>query len=64
MPKAKTKSLITKRIRVTKNKKVLRGHSFKGHLNVKKSAKHKRRLAGVTAMNPTYAKKILKVLGL
>jgi large subunit ribosomal protein L35 len=64
MPKAKTRKLITKRFRITKNKKVLRRQGFKGHLNVKKSAKRKRRLSRVIETNSTYAKKILKVLGL
>jgi len=64
MPKAKTKKLLTKRFRITKNKKVMKRKSFKGHLNVKKSAKRKRRLGRTEVLNDTYAKKILKVLGL
>lgn len=64
MPKQKTKKLITKRFRITKNKKVLRRQGFIGHLNVKKSAKRKRRLTGVVETHPTYAKKILKALGI
>ncbi len=64
MPKIKTKKLLTKRFRVTKSKKVLRRQGFKGHLNVKKSAKRKRRLGRIVETNSTYAKKILKALGL
>lgn len=64
MPKQKTRKLITKRFRITKNKKVLRRQGFTGHLNVKKSAKRKRRLSGVIETNSTYSKKILKALGL
>lgn len=64
MPKQKTRKLITKRFRITKNKKVLRRHSFTGHLNEKKTAKRKRRLGRVVETHPTYAKKILKALGL
>lgn len=63
MPKQKTKKILTRRLRITKTGKVLRRKGFKRHLNVKKSAKRKRRLGRVTLMGKTYAKKVRKVLG-
>ncbi len=63
MPKIKTKKSVSRRFRVTKSGKVLRRKSFRRHLNVKKSAKRKRRLGRVVATRKVYAKKIRKVLG-
>jgi large subunit ribosomal protein L35 len=63
MPKIKTKKSITKRFRVTKKGKVLRTQAFKRHLNVKKSAKRKRRLSGVVLTKKTFAKRVKKALG-
>lgn len=63
MPKQKTKKILTKRLKITKNGKVLRRQGFKRHLNAKKSAKKKRALGRVVPMNETYAKKVKKVLG-
>lgn len=63
MPKQKTRKSITKRFRITKTGKVLRRQGFRGHLNVKKSAKKKRRLRRVVKMNKIYARKIRKVMG-
>jgi large subunit ribosomal protein L35 len=63
MPKVKTKKSITKRFRVTKKGKVLRRQGFTGHLNVKKSAKRKRKLKGVVSTKKVYADKIKKALG-
>jgi len=63
MPKQKTKKILTKRFRVTKTGKVMRGQGFRRHLNAKKTAKRKRRLSGVVVMNKIYAKKIMKAMG-
>ena len=63
MPKQKTRKSITRRFRVTKNGKVMRGQGFRRHLNEKKSAKRKRRLKKTIATKHTFAKKIRKVLG-
>jgi len=63
VPKVKTRKSITKRFRVTRTGKVLRGQAFRRHLNVKKSAKRKRRLNRVVNTKKVYAKKILKALG-
>lgn len=64
MPKQKTKKSLTRRFKVTKRGKVLRKQGFRGHINVKKSSKHKRALKRVVEMKKTYAKKIKKFLGL
>ncbi len=63
MPKVKTKKILTKRLKITKNGKVLRRQGFKRHLNVKKSSKKKRRLKRVIHMGKTYSKKVRKALG-
>ena len=63
MPKVKTRKSLTKRFRITKNGKVLRGQGFRRHLNAKKSSSKKRALKRVISTNPTYAKKIKKALG-
>ncbi|HLE48603.1 MAG TPA: 50S ribosomal protein L35 [Patescibacteria group bacterium] len=63
MPKLKTKKILTKRLRITKNGKVMRGQSFRRHLNEKKSSKRKRRLSGMIVSKKTFAKKVKKALG-
>jgi len=63
MPKFKTRKSLTKRFRITKNGKVLRGQGFRRHLNAKKSSSKKRALKRVISTNPIYAKKIKKALG-
>lgn len=44
MPKLKTHSGLSKRIKFTKNGKVKRAHAFKSHILNKKSTKRKRGL--------------------
>ncbi len=61
--KQKTKKSVARRFKVTKNGKVLRKQSFRGHLNAKKSSKRKRRLKGKVQTDAAHAKKIRKVLG-
>jgi len=61
--KQKTKKIITKRFKITKSGKVLRGQSNKRHLNTGKSRKRKRRLSGLVETNERYAKKIKKLMG-
>lgn len=63
MPKQKTKKIIRKRFKITKNGKVLRRQGFKRHLNVKKSSKRKRRLGRVIELKGHMAKKIKKISG-
>lgn len=50
MPKQKTKKAVSKRMRVTKNGKVLRRHMGTGHLLSAKSAKRRRKLKRVTTV--------------
>ena len=64
MPKQKTRKSATKRFKITGTGKILRRRNFTRHLRVKKSAKQKRRLKKQIAVNPTYAKKLSKVLGI
>lgn len=63
MPKFKTKKALIKRFKVTKTGKVMRTQGFRRHLNVKKSAKRKRRLSGLVLTRKVYADKIRKALG-
>lgn len=62
--KMKSKNILLKRLRVTKNGKVLRMQGFKRHLNAKKSSKRKRALGRTVHMGETYAKKVRKILGI
>lgn len=64
MPKQKTKKALTKRFRITKNGKVMRGHAFAGHLNAKKSSKRLRRLHKQVVTKKSYADRIKKALGI
>lgn len=61
--KQKTKKIITKRFRITKTGKVLRGQGFRRHLNAKKSSRRKRRLSGLIQTDKVHAKKIRKIMG-
>lgn len=63
MPKLKIRKSITRRFRITKTGKVMRRHGFRRHLNVKKSAKRRRRLSKVIATKKIFANKIKKALG-
>lgn len=63
MPKLKSHSGTKDRVRVTKNGKVLHGHSGKNHFLQHKSAARKRRFAGTTTMTGKSAKNIKLNLG-
>jgi len=63
MGKVKTRNLIAKRIRITKNGKVLRLQGFRRHLNAKKTSKRKRSLKKTVEMKNPWAKKIKKIMG-
>lgn len=63
MPKLKTHSGTKDRFKVTKNGKVLHGHSFKSHNLSKKSASRKRRFAVKQTATGKAAKTIKKKLG-
>ncbi len=63
MSKQKTKQLVTNRVRVTKNGKVLRRRAFARHLNVGKTKKRLRRLHKMTEVKEPLAKKLRNFLG-
>ena len=44
MTKQKTKKAVVKRMKLTKNGKVKRGHAFTSHIMVRRSTKRKRKL--------------------
>lgn len=63
MPKLKTHSGTKDRVRITKNGKVLHGHSTSNHFLQKKSASRKRRFAVKTTMVGKSAKNIKLKMG-
>ncbi|ABC65778.1 50S ribosomal protein L35 ['Elaeagnus angustifolia' witches'-broom phytoplasma] len=48
--KKKSHSGLKKRIKITKKKKLLRGHAYKNHLAASKTTKQNRQLRGVTCV--------------
>jgi large subunit ribosomal protein L35 len=62
MPKMKTHKSGAKRYRVTATGKLMREQGFRGHLNVKKSSRRKRRLDPKVAVHPANFNKILAEL--
>ncbi|NUM34153.1 MAG: 50S ribosomal protein L35 [Candidatus Brocadiae bacterium] len=62
MPKMKTHKGIAKRVRVSKNGKVLRNRVGRRHLMSHKSSKVRRRLRKVTKVNANYANTFLSRL--
>jgi len=63
MPKLKTHSGTKKRIKLSKNGKVLRRHSMRSHFLQKKSAARKRQMDGVEKVTGKNAKNIKLRLG-
>lgn len=63
MAKQKTKRLVTNRVRVTKNGKVLRRKAFKRHLNAGKSKSRLSRLKRTVTFKKVMARKLRKYLG-
>jgi large subunit ribosomal protein L35 len=63
MPKMKTHKGAQKRMRVTKNGKVLFHRAGKRHLLSGKSAKRRRRLRKSTTVNDAFLRKIRLLLG-
>ncbi len=61
--KLKVRQLVTNRIRVTKNGKLLRRQAFKRHLNASKSKKRLRKLSKIVPVKEVLAKKLRKYLG-
>ena len=64
MPKLKTHSGTKKRVRVTKNGKVMRRRATGNHFLQKKSASRKRKFAGVEELHSGQIKNIKKNLGI
>ena len=62
--KVKTRKSVTKRFKFTKTGKVLRGRSFTSHLNSKRSSKQKRRLSGTKEVTTSFAKRLIKRMGI
>ena len=63
MGKVKTKKILVKRLKITKNGKVIRRQSFRRHLKATKSKKQLRNLKKSIQLTGHMAKKIRKVLG-
>ena len=64
MPKHKTNKAVKKRVKVTKNGKVLLNRAGKGHLLSKKSAKRRRKLRKKRVAFEADARRLKKMLGL
>jgi large subunit ribosomal protein L35 len=64
MPKSKTHSGTSKRVKVTGSGKLLREKAGKRHLLEKKSSKLTRRLSGKTVVAKSDQKRLKKLLGL
>ena len=62
MPKMKTKSALTKRIKKTASKKLKRKKAFKSHLAYGKTTKQKRQLAKSTVVTKSDMKRIKGLL--
>lgn len=63
MPKLKTRKGMQKRIRVTRNGKLVRRHAWKSHLLEHKSAKRKRAFRSAQALSPADRKQVRRGLG-
>ena len=64
MPKLKTRKGMAKRIRVTRNGKLLRKHAWKSHLLEHKSQKRKRAFRAPAAVSRADAKEVRRSLGI
>jgi ribosomal protein L35 len=62
MPKLKTKKALIKKIKLTKNKKVLRRHTGQNHFNSKENGKVGREKKGSLRLFKTDEKNVLKAL--
>ncbi|HAF07693.1 MAG: 50S ribosomal protein L35 [candidate division TA06 bacterium 32_111] len=62
MPKLKTKKMVAKRFKLTKNGKIKRSKANKSHILTKKTSKRKRRLRRATITDKTNVKAIKMVL--
>ena len=62
MPKMKTKKAVSKRFRISKNKKVLSRGSFRRHMMADRTSKNKRQSRKVRQADPSDRKRILSLL--
>jgi large subunit ribosomal protein L35 len=62
MPKLKTHSGLSKRVKMTKNGKIKRAHAFKSHILTKKDTKRKRGLRKATYADHTNTAALRKLL--
>lgn len=62
MPKQKTKKAVAKRMRLTKNGKVLRGNQMTRHLQSSRSAKRRRKLRRKSVVAPGIAANLALLL--
>lgn len=58
MPKQKTHSGLKKRVKITGTGKIVRGHSYTGHLKTNKSHKQNKNLSKSALVHPTDEKRI------
>jgi len=63
MSKMKTNKALAKRIKVTKNGKLIRRHAGKRHLNSGMSPKRRRRLRKPASVGQGFRKRIKRALG-
>ncbi|MGH7777852.1 MAG: 50S ribosomal protein L35 [Candidatus Dormibacterales bacterium] len=63
MPKIKTRKGISKRIRLTRTGKLIRGHSWKSHLLEHKSARRKRAYRSAQPVAAADARAVRRALG-
>jgi large subunit ribosomal protein L35 len=63
MPKLKTRKGMAKRIRVTRNGKLIRAHAWKSHMLEKKSAKRKRNFRSAQLVSPADTAQVRRSLG-
>lgn len=61
--KQKTKKAAAKRIKVSSNKKLIRGHAYSSHLKRKKSKSRQRRQKEPATFSKGFKKKIMRLLG-
>ncbi|AFX74502.1 50S ribosomal protein L35 [Mesomycoplasma hyorhinis] len=62
MPKAKTKSALKKRIKVTASGKIKHKHAYRSHLAQNKSTKQKRQSRHATLMSSSDYKRIKNLI--
>ncbi|KAA3610915.1 MAG: 50S ribosomal protein L35 [Planctomycetota bacterium] len=62
MPKQKTKKSVSRRMKLTKNGKLLRRHMATGHLLSPKSAKRRRKLRRSTVAKGKIAKNLASLI--